>query len=64
MAQQLYEWKPEWSQIKSSKKKAILKSRQGVNYPSLEFLKVFDSKTMKPVKSDGKRIGEVFLEEI
>ena len=55
------EWKPEWSQIKSSKKKAILKSRQGVNYPSLEFLKVFDSKTMKPVKSDGKKIGEVFF---
>ena len=53
------EWKPEWNEIKSSAKKAILKSRQGVNYPSLEFLEVFHQKKMKPVKRDGKTLGEV-----
>ena len=44
--------------------KANLKARQGVKYPSLEFLNVFDPKKMKPVKRDGKSLGEVFLEEI
>ncbi len=55
------EWKPEWNKIKSSKKRANLKSRQGVNYPSLDFLDVFDTKTLKPVKRDGKTLGEVFF---
>jgi len=53
------EWKPEWNEIKSSAKKAILKSRQGVNYPSLDFLEVFHQKKMKPVKRDGQTLGEV-----
>ena len=55
------EWKPEWNIIKSSSKKAILKSRQGVNYPALEFLEVFNPKNMKPVKRDGESLGEVFF---
>ena len=55
------EWKPEWNNIKSSFKKATLKSRQGVNYPSLDFLDVFDLKTKKPVRRDGKSLGEVFF---
>ncbi len=55
------EWKPEWNSIKSSGKRAILKSRQGVNYPSLDFLEVFNPKNMKPVKRDGKSLGEVFF---
>ncbi len=55
------EWKEEWDKIKSTSKKATLKARQGVKYPSLEFLDVFDPKSMKPVKRDGKSIGEVFL---
>ncbi len=55
------EWKPEWSNIKSTGKKAVLKARQGVKYPSLEFLNVLDPKSFKPVNKDGKTIGEVFL---
>ncbi|MAI02832.1 MAG: acyl-CoA synthetase [Rickettsiales bacterium] len=55
------EWKPEWNKINSSSKKAVLKARQGVNYPSLNFLDVFNPKNMKPVKRDGKSLGEVFF---
>ncbi len=55
------EWKPEWDKIKSSSKKAILKSRQGVSYPSLDFLEVFDPQNMMPVNRDGKTLGEVFF---
>ena len=55
------EWKPEWNAIKSSSKRAILKSRQGVNYPALDFLEVFNPKNMKPVKRDGESLGEVFF---
>ena len=51
----------EWNKLKSQEKKAILKARQGVKYPSLEFLEVFDTKSRKPVKRDGKSLGEVFL---
>ena len=55
------EWKSEWSKIKSTFKKAILKSRQGVSYPSLEFLEVCDLKSYKPVVRDGKTLGEVLF---
>ncbi len=55
------EWNPRWDKIKSSSKKSILKARQGVKYPSLEFLEVYDTKKMKPVSRDGNSLGEVFL---
>ncbi len=55
------EWQTEWENLKSATKKATLKARQGVKYPSLEFLDVFDAKNMKPVKRDGKSLGEVFF---
>tara|TARA_S200000501_G_C20596768_1_gene644092 strand:- start:78 stop:803 length:726 start_codon:yes stop_codon:yes gene_type:complete len=55
------EWKPEWNNIKSTVKKSNLKARQGVRYPSLEYLDIFNPKSMKPVKRDGKSLGEVFL---
>ena len=55
------EWKEKWQKIESSQKKAQLKSRQGVKYPSLEFLEVMDTKNMKPVNKDGKMIGEVMF---
>ena len=55
------EWNPEWDKIKSTSKKSILKARQGVKYPSLEYLDVYNIKTMKPVRRDGKSLGEVFL---
>ena len=32
--------KYDWNTMKSSQKRAILKARQGVKYPSLEFLDV------------------------
>ena len=54
------EWKDEWNEL-SSDKRAILKSRQGVQYPSLEFLDVKDPRNMKSVAMDGKTIGEVML---
>ncbi len=53
------EWKEEWNKIKSSKKRSLLKARQGVNYPSLDYLDVYDAKKNKSVKRDGKMIGEV-----
>ena len=55
------EWKEKWQDIKSNKKKSLLKSRQGVKYPSLEFLQVIDEKSKRPVKKDGKMIGEVLF---
>ncbi len=55
------EWKEKWQNIKSGKKRAYLKSRQGVKYPSLEFLEVMDRKKMKSVNRDGKTIGEVMF---
>ena len=53
------EWKPEWDSLKSKEKRALLKARQGVSYPSLNYLEVFNTSTMKPVKRDGKMLGEV-----
>ncbi len=55
------EWKNDWNTIKSSQKRAILKARQGVKYPSLEFLDVKVPKTMVSVKKDGKSLGEVMF---
>ena len=54
------EWKLEWEKLKPTIK-ANLKARQGVKYPSLEFLDVFEPKKMKPVRKDGKSLGEVFF---
>ena len=55
------EWKSEWDKIKSSHKRAILKARQGVKYPSLEFLDVKIPKTMTSVSRNGKALGEVMF---
>ena len=55
------EWNKKWDKIKSSTARSILKSRQGVKYPSLEYLDVKDPKTMKSVKKDGKSLGEVMF---
>ena len=55
------EWKSEWDRIKDENKRSNLKARQGVNYPSLEFLDVVDPKNMQPVKRDGKSLGEVLF---
>ena len=55
------EWKRGWDEIKSSKRRAILKARQGVKYPSLEFLDVKIPETMISVKKNGKSLGEVMF---
>ena len=55
------EWKSVWNKIKSSKRKAILKARQGVKYPSLEFLDVKIPETMTSVRRNGKTLGEVMF---
>jgi len=55
------EWKTGWDGIKSAKKRAILKARQGVKYPSLEFLDVKEPETMTSVSRNGKSLGEVMF---
>ena len=54
------EWKEEWNKL-DAEAKSEKKSRQGVQYPSLEELSIRDPKTMKPVPKDGKTIGEVMM---
>ncbi len=54
------EWQKDWSNLKKDKI-AELKSYQGVNYPGINQVKVFNKKTNKEVKHDGKDLGEVFL---
>ena len=54
------EWKEDWNKLlpvpKSEKK-----SRQGVQYPSLEGLSIRDPKSMQSVPRDGKTLGEVMM---
>ena len=54
------EWKEEWNKL-DTEAKSVKKSRQGVQYPSLEELSIRDPKTMKRVPKDGKTIGEVMM---
>ncbi|KAJ6849047.1 putative AMP-dependent synthetase and ligase superfamily protein [Iris pallida] len=53
-------WKPEWDEL-PPETQARLHARQGVRYIGLEGLDVVDPKTMVPVPSDGKTIGEIVL---
>ena len=52
------EWQEEWNKIKSSKE-VFVEGKTGVNYPSLDYLDVYDFKKKKPVRRDGKMLGEV-----
>ncbi|MBM3539433.1 MAG: acyl-CoA synthetase [Alphaproteobacteria bacterium] len=54
------EWHDEWNALPVAEQ-ATMKARQGVAYPVLEGLMVADEKTLMPVPSDGKTIGEVFM---
>jgi fatty-acyl-CoA synthase len=54
------EWHDEWNALAPAQA-ATRKARQGVRYPVLEGLMVADEKTLKPVPSDGKTMGEVFM---
>ena len=53
-------WQDVWS-IKPIDEQAVLKSRQGVRYPSLEGLMVADAETLEQVAADAKTLGEVFM---
>ena len=53
-------WHDEWNGLAPAES-AAKKARQGVRYPMLEGLMVADEKTLKPVPSDGKTMGEVFM---
>ena len=54
------EYQQQWKKLKPSKV-AELKSKQGVKYPGLSGLEVFGTNRAKPVKKDGKELGEVFM---
>ena len=54
------EWKEEWNKLLPGPK-SEKKSRQGVQYPSLEGLSIRDPETMKAVPKDGKTMGEVMM---
>ncbi len=53
-------WNDEWNSLEKNKKNEI-KARQGVRYPNTEGAVVMDPKTMKPVPSDGKTMGEIMI---
>ena len=54
------EWRDKWDEA-GAPERAALKARQGVRYPCLEDLAVYDPSTMQPVPRDGETIGEVML---
>ena len=54
------EWRDSWNDAPPAER-AALKARQGVRYPALEDLAVYDPETMTPVPQDGETIGEVML---
>ncbi len=53
-------WHDEWSNL-PLEEQAVLKSRQGVPYATLDGLMVADSKSLAPVPADGETMGEVFM---
>ncbi len=55
------DWHGEWD-ARGPDDRAVLKARQGVRYPVLEGLAVFDPETMTPVPADGTTMGEVMMQ--
>lgn len=53
-------WHDEWDDLPLDERAGV-KSRQGVNYPVLEDLAVYDPETMQPVPQDGTTMGEVMF---
>ncbi|MFT6891402.1 MAG: fatty-acyl-CoA synthase [Halioglobus sp.] len=53
-------WHTHWDE-KSGADRATLKARQGVPYPVLGGLEVFDPQTMEAVPQDGETIGEIMF---
>jgi fatty-acyl-CoA synthase len=54
------EWKREWNALDGAGQ-ATMKARQGVRYPALEELAVFDPEALTPVPADAETLGEVFF---
>jgi fatty-acyl-CoA synthase len=54
------DWHREWNTLAGSEQ-AAKKSRQGVAYPVLDALDVFDPETMQSVPRDGETLGEVMF---
>ena len=54
------EWQKDWGKLNKNKI-AELKSYQGVRYPGISEINVFNKKTKKEVKHDGKELGEVLM---
>lgn len=53
-------WHEGWNEL-PLEERAVIKSRQGVRYPTLEGLMVGDPKTLAPTPKDGQTIGEIFM---
>ncbi|WP_205341226.1 acyl-CoA synthetase [Denitrificimonas caeni] len=53
-------WHKEWDDL-PLEERAVIKSRQGVRYPTLEGVMVGDPKTLEFTPKDGQTIGEVFM---
>ena len=53
-------WHKEWDEL-PLEERAVIKSRQGVRYPTLEGVMVGDPKTLDPTPKDGQTIGEIFM---
>ena len=53
-------WHDEWTEL-PLEERAVIKSRQGVRYPTLEGVMVADPKTLEPTPKDGQTIGEIFM---
>ena len=54
------EWQNDWAKLKKNKI-AELKTHQGVKYPGISQIKIFNKKTKHEVKHNGKELGEVFI---
>ena len=54
------EWQNNWNKLNKNKI-AELKSYQGVKYPGISEINVFNKKTKKAVKHNGKELGEVLM---
>jgi fatty-acyl-CoA synthase len=54
------DWHDDWNALAPAEQ-AAKKARQGVRYHMLEALDVMDPETMRPVKPDGKELGEVMM---
>jgi len=53
-------WQEDWNTLHAADK-AAMKARQGVRYPMLEGLQVFDPEAMAEVAGDGEELGEVMM---